>query len=189
MSSHHIVREKQEPALLILSLNGFEDELLGQLLEWSPTVMVTSLVAEQLHAFGIKIDWIVGGNTDHDLQSDVKHLPLTNQPLHIIALDYLIDKGYPSVNIVTDDLDLNQYLPYADKITLVMFYRHQKIYGIESGFSKWKPAAETIKILSDVKNLTIDGLEQTAQNVYTTLTDGFFSLHFDNDILFIAESL
>ncbi|MFD2144372.1 hypothetical protein [Mucilaginibacter antarcticus] len=39
MSSHHIVREKQEPALLVLGLDGFDEEQLGQLLEWSPTLM------------------------------------------------------------------------------------------------------------------------------------------------------
>ena len=41
MSSHHIVREKQEPALLVLGLNNFSTELLGQLLEWNPTVITT----------------------------------------------------------------------------------------------------------------------------------------------------
>ena len=46
MSSHHIVREKQEPALLVLGLDDFPDELLGQLLEWSPTVIVTADTVE-----------------------------------------------------------------------------------------------------------------------------------------------
>ncbi len=59
MSSHHIVREKQEPALLVLGLDSFSDELLGQLLEWSPTVIVTELTAERINAYGIKIDWII----------------------------------------------------------------------------------------------------------------------------------
>ncbi|RZK41505.1 MAG: thiamine pyrophosphokinase, partial [Pedobacter sp.] len=40
MSSHHIVREKQEPALYIHQLGNFDEEKLGQLLEWSPTVLV-----------------------------------------------------------------------------------------------------------------------------------------------------
>ena len=56
MSSHHVVREKQEPALLVLGLDGFDDELLGQLLEWSPTVITTQQIAERLNAYGIKID-------------------------------------------------------------------------------------------------------------------------------------
>jgi thiamine pyrophosphokinase len=189
MSSHHIVREKQEPALLILSLDEFDDEQLGQLLEWSPTVVATSLVAEQLHAFGIKIDWIITDERVQDLQSDVKHLSTNHKQTNIAALDYLVDKGYPAVNIVTDELNLEQYQPYADKITLVIFYQQQKLYRIESGFSKWKPAGDAIRIISQAKNLKTQGLQQTAGDAYVTIADGFFSLQFDNSTLFIAESL
>jgi len=189
MSSHHIVREKQEPALLVLSLEGFDDEQLGQLLEWSPTLLVTPLVAEQLDVFGIKVDWIIADDINNDLQSDVKILPTNGKPESIAAIDHLVDKGYPSVNVVTDEFDLNQYQPYVDKINLVVFYQQQKIYGVESGFSKWKPAGETIKIISPVKNLTTNGVEETDKNTYITVADGFFSLQFDSAILFIAESL
>jgi thiamine pyrophosphokinase len=59
MSSHHIVREKQEPALLVLGMDNFSDELLGQLLEWSPTVIATEIMAEKLNANGIKIDCVI----------------------------------------------------------------------------------------------------------------------------------
>jgi len=55
MSSHHVVREKQEPALLVLGLGNFPDELLGQLLEWSPTVIATPQTAEELVVKGIKV--------------------------------------------------------------------------------------------------------------------------------------
>lgn len=189
MSSHHIVREKQEPALLVLSLEGFDDEQLGQLLEWSPTLIVTPLVAEQLNAFGIKIDWIITDEDATDLQSDVKQLKTSNKAPNIATLDYLVDKGYPAVNVVTDEFVLDEYLPYTGKITLVIFYRQQKIYGVDSGFSKWKPAGESIEILSPAKNLETRGLEHTGKSSYLTVTDGFFSLQFDNDIVFIAESL
>ncbi|HYG16495.1 MAG TPA: thiamine diphosphokinase, partial [Bacteroidia bacterium] len=40
MSSHHFVKEKQEPALIIANGEACSRELLGQLLEWQPTVMV-----------------------------------------------------------------------------------------------------------------------------------------------------
>ena len=56
MSSHHIVREKQEPALLILSLEGFEYENLGQILEWSPTVIVQQEIYEIADSLAFKID-------------------------------------------------------------------------------------------------------------------------------------
>jgi thiamine pyrophosphokinase len=78
MSSHHIVREKQEPALLVLGLNNFSEELLGQLLEWSPTVITTPLVAEQINIYEIKIDIIIADEIDESLQSDVKLIPQGN---------------------------------------------------------------------------------------------------------------
>jgi thiamine pyrophosphokinase len=40
MSSHHIVRDDQEPALIIANGASCNPELLGQLLEWSPLVVV-----------------------------------------------------------------------------------------------------------------------------------------------------
>ncbi|MFD2872750.1 thiamine pyrophosphokinase [Mucilaginibacter ximonensis] len=189
MSSHHIVREKQEPALLLLSLNGFDDEQLGQLLEWSPTVFTTPLVAEQLNAFGIKIDWIVGDDAAADIQSDIRYLKSNGKPASVAAFDYLVDKNYPAVNIVTAEFVLDDYLPYMQNITLVVFCRQKKIYGIESGFSKWKPAGDIIEIISNPENLETKGLVKTDQNIFKTAADGFFSLTFDNKLLFIAESL
>src|SRR3954465_5486275 len=101
MSSHHIVREKQEPALLVLGLDHFSEEMLGQLLEWSPTVITTPLTAEQIDAFGIKVDMVIAHEPDAALQSDVKLIsPLGDNPL-IAGLAFLTGKGYPSVNIVT----------------------------------------------------------------------------------------
>ena len=44
MSSHHIVRDDQEPALIIANGASCSNELLGQLLEWSPIVIVTTCV-------------------------------------------------------------------------------------------------------------------------------------------------
>ncbi len=73
MSSHHIVREKQEPALIILSTQNFEEEYLGQLLEWSPTVIVAESIIEQVQSLGIKIDIIVSKNINYQsTQENVK---------------------------------------------------------------------------------------------------------------------
>src|ERR1700712_5148845 len=109
MSSHHIVREKQEPALLVLGMDSFSDELLGQLLEWSPTVIVTELTAEKINAYGIKIDWIISNQPNEYLQSDIKLMPAGADSLAEAALKYLVTHGYPAVNIVTDDLQLKEY--------------------------------------------------------------------------------
>jgi thiamine pyrophosphokinase len=189
MSSHHIVREKQEPALLVLGLDNFDDEQLGQLLEWSPTLIATPLVAEQLNSLGIKIDWIITDDGDGDLQSDIRHLPVGNNSIIAAALKHLTAQGYPALNVVTDAFELNDYLPFASLLNLVIFYQQEKIFGVTSGFSKWKPGGEQIRLLSSPQNLTSTGLEQTGDLTYTTFADGFFTLNFDAPLLFIAERL
>lgn len=189
MSSHHVIREKQEPALLVLGLDHFADELLGQLLEWSPTVIASYETAEKLNVYGIKIDRIIGGKTEPVLQSDVKQLkPGKDTPIRA-ALKFLANEGYPSVNVVTDVLNLDNYTPFIIRINLVIFHNHKKIYPVHSGFSKWKPAGEEIELLSPVNDLKTGGLQPIDQQRYKTTHDGFFSLVFTNDFIFIAEEI
>ena len=189
MSSHHIVREKQEPALLVLGMDNFEDELLGQLLEWSPMVMVTQPMAEKLNAYGIKVDWIITNDSIDDIQSDVKVLPVNNGSALLAALIHLTSNNFPSVNVVTDELNLADYAPFADKINLVIFYNNQKIYPVSTGFSKWKPAGEIIELLSDPAELQVTGLSIIDTNKFKTNTDGFFALNFNAPFVFVAETL
>ncbi|HWZ15772.1 MAG TPA: hypothetical protein VNW95_11100 [Mucilaginibacter sp.] len=189
MSSHHVVREKQEPALLVLSLDDFPDELLGQLLEWSPTVIATPQTAEALNAYGTKIDWIIGDDDNNDLQSDVRFMPAGDDSLTKAALNYLADNSYPSVNIITTDLNLKDYEHFADKINLVVFNNNKKIYAVNPGFSKWKPAGEIIELISSPVEMLFTGLENLRSGRYKTSADGFFSLDFKEPYIFIAEEL
>ncbi|MEO8885641.1 MAG: thiamine pyrophosphokinase [Mucilaginibacter sp.] len=189
MSSHHIVREKQEPALLIFDLDNFDSELLGQLLEWSPTVIVTQPMAEKLNSYGIKIDWIIAGDNKEEIQSDVKVIPGNNKAPLLSALKFLTDNNYPAVNIIIDTLNLDYYHPFIDKINLVIFYNGQKIYPVTSGFSKWKPAGEILKILSDDATIKVSGLTPLTGHNYKTTNDGFFTILLNQPYTFIAEGL
>jgi thiamine pyrophosphokinase len=189
MSSHHIVREKQEPALLAIGLDNFSEELLGQLLEWSPTVIATPLIAEQINAYGIKIDIIIADTIDEHLQSDVKLVPQGDQSPITAALNYLLASGYSAVNIIADGLPLNDLLFFADKINLVIFSNGQKIFPVTTGFSKWKPSGEYIHVLSRSLSLQVSGLERQEEGVFITTADGFITLHFSEPFIFIAEDI
>jgi thiamine pyrophosphokinase len=189
MSSHHVVREKQEPALLVLGLENFSDELLGQLLEWSPTVIAIADTAENLTSREIKIDWIITSDPTEVSQSHVKFIPVSEGNATVTALKFLADNAYPSVNIITDDLRLNDYEPFINRINLVIFNCDRKIYAVSSGFSKWKSADEAIRLLLNGNNLITEGLYQTSDKEYKTTYDGFFSLHFDDPFLFVAEDI
>jgi len=167
MSSHHIVREKQEPALLILGLDHFSDELLGQLLEWSPTVITTDALAETLHVLGIKIDVLLTNGITDNQQADVKLVELINDDALQTALNYLTANGYAAVNIIADELALPDYDQLARQLDLVIYYKEKKISAVRSGFSKWKAAGESVEILTRPHNFQYTGL--------LPVTDTFFN--------------
>ncbi len=187
MSSHHIVREKQEPALLIMSLD-FSAENFGQLLEWSPTVLVADYMYEQADSLAIKIDGIITPNADYPVQENTRIIPSTGDVLQD-ALKFLVAENYPAVNIITNEFVLKDYILFADLINLVIFTEHKKIYPICSGFSKWQSAGEQLELLHEVKNLHISGLYYLTEHVLETEKDGFYSLTFDQPCIFIAENI
>jgi len=163
--------------------------MLGQLLEWSPTVIATPRTAEKLAASGIKLDYIIGKTDVAIVQSDINHIDQVDDTATRTALIFLTDNGYPSVNIITDDVYLDAYEPFLNLINLVIFYRHEKIYAVNPGFSKWQPAEAVIKILSRVTNLQFTGLQSIDHRRFVTTDDGFFTLWFDNQFIFVAEEV
>jgi thiamine pyrophosphokinase len=126
MSSHHIIRDKQEPALIIANGEACNNELLGQLLEWSPLVIVLDSAINRVLELGIKVDVLLG---DFDVQRSDSEVQLLNEqnckrainlekireeqyPIEIVhtpdqnktdlekAFDYLVEKDFPAVNVV-----------------------------------------------------------------------------------------
>lgn len=186
MSSHHIVREKQEPALLIMSLNRFDTEHLGQLLEWNPFILVNGGVYEQADRLGIKIDAVVSSNPNLVLQENTRLIGTTDNPLED-ALKYLVGDQYPAVNIIDDRFVLKEYALFAEEINLVIFCSNKKIVAVPSRFSKWKPAGEQIELMHEVNDLTTSGLFYLTDHVLETEKDGFYSLTFQQPFIFIAE--
>jgi thiamine pyrophosphokinase len=110
MSSHHIVREKQEPALLIANGERCSTETIGTLLEWSPFVHVLDGALEDVLALNIKID-LLSGDFD-SISSDLEDIRKIQFPIEIIntpdqnktdlekGLEILIEKGFPAVNVL-----------------------------------------------------------------------------------------
>ena len=189
MSSHHIVREKQEPALLVLGLHNFSFELLGQLLEWSPTVIATEETAEKLDADQIKVDWLLTDKHAHELQTNIKIIALKNRSFLCAAMETLLRDGYPAVNIITNDFNPSDYLPYTGEIDIVIYHENHRSYPIKSGFEKWQPAGSKISIPTISTDLTYQGLEKITAHEFETIADGFFSITFSGDHIFISEEV
>ncbi len=189
MSSHHIVRDKQEPALVILDLENFDKEHLGQLLEWSPTVLVAQNVYEKVVSMGIKIDVLICNQEKKiQLQEAIKYIEINfDRDVLPASLNFFISQHYPAVNIICKNFNLTTIKQYISKIDLVIFSNNKKCYPIKTGFSKWSAGNSLIEVLG--RSFGYQGLKKLTENKFITVKDGFFSFSFDDDYIFLVENL
>lgn len=164
MSSHHIVRDDQEPALIIANGAACQPELLGQLLEWSPLVVVLDSAIERVISLDIKVDVLLG---DFDCDFNPEDYQTKQYPLEIVhtpdqnktdlekALDYLIERKIPAVNIVWATgrradhtiTNLTNIVRYRDLIKIVILDDHSKIFLLPNKFKKWYTAGTPISLI------------------------------------------
>lgn len=190
MSSHHIVRDDQEPALIIANGASCQPELLGQLLEWSPLVVVLDSAIERVISLDIKVDVLLG---DFDRDFDPEVYKSKQYPLEIVhtpdqnktdlekALDYLIERKIPSVNIVWATgkradhtiTNLTNIVRYRDLIKIVILDDHSKIFLLPHKFEKWYTAGTPISLIpiGVVKGIHSQNLVYPLAN--DTLTIGY----------------
>ncbi|RAW03440.1 hypothetical protein [Pseudochryseolinea flava] len=107
MSSHHFVKEGQEPALFIV--NALSYHAAEPLLEWAPLVVVSEGALEDVLIWGIKIDAVIT-NHDHDTLADkIAHqhpiaiIPYGMQEDFIkVGIDFLRTRESTAVNVMAD---------------------------------------------------------------------------------------
>lgn len=178
MSSHHIVRENQEPALLVASWQALDEERLGQLLEWSPTVITDVSQVDYLLALGIKVDVVFGESKDDLTQDSIRKQPIVSGFVEN-ALDYLIAEGAKAVNILADRIPAN-LTGFASKINIVLFCEGKRYVFVKASFEKWKPKGEYMYFdESCIKSF--QGLEYLDKGTFITVSDGFVTLEFNTD--------
>jgi thiamine pyrophosphokinase len=192
MSSHHIVRDDQEPALIIANGAACKPELLEQLLEWSPFIIVLDSAIERVMQLNIKIDVLLG---DFDRNFDANYYKEKQYPIEIIhapnqnktdlekAFDYLLEKNIPAVNVVwatgrrTDHTisNITNIVRYRDKLKIVILDDHSKIFLLPKRYEKWYPAETPISLIpiGHVTGIHSDNLHYPLQN--DSLTIGYRS--------------
>ncbi len=164
MSSHHIVRDDQEPALIIANGAACSDELLGQLLEWSPLVVVLDSAMERVVELGIKVDVLLG---DFDRGFDANYYRESHYPIEIIhtpdqdktdlekAFDYLYARNIPAVNVVWATgkradhtiTNLTNIVNYREKLKIVIIDDHSKVFLLPRKFEKWYTEKTPISLI------------------------------------------
>jgi thiamine pyrophosphokinase len=183
MSSHHIVRDDQEPALIIANGEACSSELLGQLLEWSPFVIVLDSAIERVLALGIKVDVLLG---DFDRGFDPDYYKEKQYPIKIVyapnqdktdlekAFDYLIEKGHQAANVIWATgrradhtiTNLTNIVAYRNQLKVVILDDHSKVFLLPNKFEKWY-TANTILSLIPIGKVT--GI--STQNLFYSLTN------------------
>ncbi|KAF2512706.1 thiamine diphosphokinase [Flavobacterium zhairuonense] len=190
MSSHHIVRDDQEPALIIANGAACSSELLGQLLEWSPLVVVLDSAIERVIELGIKVDVLLG---DFDRGFDPEIYRTSQYPIEIVhtedqektdlekACDYLVERGIPAVNVVWATgkradhtiTNLTNIVRHRDSLKIVILDDHSKIFLLPRKFEKWYTAQTPISLIpiGVVNGISSTNLKYELQN--DTLTMGY----------------
>ncbi|MEO0036935.1 MAG: hypothetical protein RIQ59_146 [Bacteroidota bacterium] len=188
MSSHHIVRDDQEPALIIANGASCSFDLLGQLLEWSPIVVVLDNAIDRVLQLDIKVDVLLGdfdGDFDPEIYKEkqypleIVHTPNQDKTDLEKALDYLIEKGHKAVNIVWATgkradhtlTNITNIVSYRNKIKIVMLDDHSKIFLLPNKFEKWYTANTPISLIpvGKVTGITSQNLFYPLQNDELTL--------------------
>ncbi|RYE29151.1 MAG: thiamine pyrophosphokinase [Sphingobacteriales bacterium] len=187
MSSHHIVREKQEPALYIHHLGDFDEEYLGQLLEWSPSLIVNSSEYEKVISLGLKVDIVVNPHVSHSFQENTRTITTQTNELDAV-LDYLIAEKYPAVNVIDASANLHELGEYISEINIVVFTEKEKAYAIKSGFRVWKPKG-SLFLIEVLSYFETSNLKQEEDGSFIVIEDGFVEFLFTTPYLFISEVL
>lgn len=172
MSSHHFVKDKQEPALIIANGEACSFELLGQLLEWNPFIVVLDGAAERVMQLGIQFDVLLGDfDKEHHFEEirqifpnlKIVHTPDQNKTDLQKGIEYLISNGHSAVNIVwatgrrSDHFVANiaSIATYYDKINLTLIDDYSKIYTVKSPFKKHFNKGDILSLipLNKVENI------------------------------------
>lgn len=164
MSSHHIVRDDQEPALIIANGASCSFELLGQLLEWSPIVIVLDNAINRVLQLDIKVDVLLGDFDDdfnpeiykeRQFPLEIVHTPNQDKTDLEKAFDYLIEKGHKAVNVIWATgkradhtiTNITNIVSYRNKLKIVILDDHSKIFLLPNKFEKWYTANTPISLI------------------------------------------
>ncbi|MDD2982212.1 MAG: thiamine diphosphokinase [Crocinitomicaceae bacterium] len=187
MSSHHVVRDKQEPALIIANGEACNQSLLNDLLEWSPFVVVLDGAIHRVLDLKIKVDVLLGDFDRNEVSEEtiresqdaieIVHTPDQNKTDLEKAIDFLIERGHRAVNVIwatgrrADHTigNITSIVRFRNKITITILDDYSTIYLLPKSpeiFQKWYSKGTPISLipLGDVTGLTTENLVYNLKN-------------------------
>lgn len=165
MSSHHIVREDQEPALLILNAHAISFDKIQELLEWMPTVIVAKSEIETVLSWGIKVDvFIAPANEVSDWevrladQFPIKIISVeSGEDLLAIAFNFLMSSKAKAINCLLQTKDQLSRLELYSQVDVEAFVENKRWSWIKSGkFKKWVATRTKLHIYPEGKVVEVE---------------------------------
>ncbi|HEY9048092.1 MAG TPA: hypothetical protein VIN08_19430 [Ohtaekwangia sp.] len=180
MSSHHFVKEGQEPALFII--HALSLELVQPLLEWAPLVIVMDSAIDEVLHWGIKIDAVISTTAGIPVLEEklADQFPITIQPYAIHedafekGISFLIASGNTAVTIVTELPQTKFQLATAHpELQFVLMDDKLKWSRYTTSFEKWMTANTPVFIHKEKSDQTLllDGLIPDGDQ-FSTMKDG-----------------
>lgn len=166
MSSHHFVKEGQEPPLVLLTWSDKLGDTAQQLLAWQPLFVVHHSVLEKVLSVGLKPDVIVG-----EVAIDLEYL----QPIQVLA-EVDVFEHYPKATFLVD-LPVEELAHTSSAHSCTIYSSTHKVYlHHHRKLEKWLPVDSQIYyfqgVLVDIPS--VDGkvnyeFDQVPQVIFETV--------------------
>jgi thiamine pyrophosphokinase len=188
MSSHHVIRDEQEPALIIANGEACSFELMGELLEWSPLVVVLDSAIHRVLDLNIKVDVLLG---DFDRDFDAENIRKEQYPIEIVytpdqdktdlekAFEYLIGRGFPAANVVWATgrradhtiTNITNIVRFREQLKIVIIDDYSKIFLLPKTYEKWYPKGTPISLIpvGIATGITTQNLKYSLNNEELTI--------------------
>jgi len=183
MSSHHVVRDEQEPAVIVASPPRDFFPYLSEMFEWSPVVVVLEDALENFLAWDTKLDIVVGkANTIKNFEQQL----YSQNPYKLIeakgnqiecALEVLMKNNHKTAHIfLQESMPSNLQNFVGDNMELVFFTSEMKIVKSKASiFSKWVAKDTQFKMvegeITSTKNLKQNGV------IFEAIENGFVDFY------------
>ncbi|HLT73532.1 MAG TPA: hypothetical protein VKZ68_00560 [Ohtaekwangia sp.] len=183
MSSHHFVKEGQEPALFILDSVPFSE--VSELLEWAPLLIITEDVLDAALSWSVKIDVVicspghqesVYARLQHQLPVEVQSIPQSDWIKS--GVDYLQKTGYSNIHLLTQRRgDVFTTIDKAEAMPYVTIFENGVRWLRTKAYRKWVVAGQKFQVAPEsiIPDLKIEGLALTLNEFHVT-RDGVISI-------------
>ena len=194
MSSHHVIRDEQEPPVIILDDN-FKLSVLEELLGWAPLLIISVDLLKWFQARKIKVDGVLIDTTktesfeiDPGLISYHYESNLLVEVLHSIAEE----KDFTGLNIFCNQNLKNQLISQVEhgeyfKEPINIFTDNEKtIISPQKTFKKWYPKGQ--KILFDHNRIKAQpDLFKKIDDHFITIEEGVYQFESEQPPFIITE--